>query len=234
MYQIRLLEHGTEAGRMGDYSVRKVYDILDQSGKRAKVSGSVVQLVTKQSHADTSQGPLDTTDAFSKFTCGQVNYMCDSYIELFEIRGGRSKDADAFASGSVSVCEDGELVIVEPPYEPDDEPFKTSGTITHTGTNVFFSAKIPDLMKLPWRMEDPSPANGLLTLPASYWQQILSLGNESSNIPVHTVTVTWKKDMNESVVNSTFTNNVALRKGGRSRKTHRKYSKRASRKRNRK
>ena len=234
MYQIQLTDAGQQHRLMGDYAVRKFYDILDQSGKPVAVSGAIVQLVNKQSHADTSDGPLDSSDAFSRFTSGKVNYMCDSYIELFAVRNGKSVSGDEFASGAVARYEGRSKAptVVSPPYDPEDEPYKTSGNITHVGTNVFFSSKMPTVMQLPWVKDPRSPANGLPYLPASYWPQILSIGNESSNAPVHTVTVTWGKERNESVVKSVYTYNAVARRGGRRRKTHKKSAKRVSAKRN--
>ena len=99
MYTLKF--HNTEesSGKMGEYVSKKEYMVVNDKGELQKVNGYVVQYVVKETTVtlnDARKTVLNTSEKIATFTKDNVRYMCDSYIERFEIKNGVSKDADAF------------------------------------------------------------------------------------------------------------------------------------------
>ena len=222
--------------RMGDYEYTKKFDIIHMlDGRIRPINGWIIQLVNKETIVTTAEGrELRTSDEISAFTCGNTKFMSDSYIECFPVIFGESKDADIFSSGAVATCdEEGKLVVIKPPYAADELPLLTAGSITHKGTSVFWSEEKKEAAfhALPWdKHTNEKAAVGLWMLPADLWPDILAVGNDCRNMPIHTVKVTWGyRDNMSRLVSSVVNNSPRLRKIGGSRKTRRSRGKGKSR-----
>jgi len=215
--------------RMGDYEYTKKFDIIRSDGRSLPVSGWIIQLVNKETEVATADGRiLRSSKEISDFTCGNTNFMSDSYIECFPVEDGQSKDADIFSSGAVATCDkEGSLVIMEPPYEADELPLLTAGRITHVGTNVFWIAdtKSKVFHELPWDKDtSEKAANGLWMLPADRWPDILAIGNDCRNMPIHTVKVQWGFTENDSQLVSSVDDNGLIERRNRGRSWNRRRS----------
>ena len=224
--------------RMGDYEYTKKFDIIRSDGSILPVSGWIIQLVNKETEVATAAGRiLRSSKEISDFTCGNTNFMSDSYIECFPVKDGHSEDADIFSSGAVATCDkEGKLVIMEPPYEDDELPLLTEGRITHVGTNVFWIAdtKSEVFHKLPWDKDtSEKAANGLWMLPADRWPDILAEGNDCRNMPIHTVKVQWGFTKNDSQLVSSVDDNGLIEGRNRGRSWNRNRNRNRSRNRNR-
>lgn len=197
-------EENRTANRMGDYTVKKYYDVVNRDGSLATdINGWVVQIVEKVSVAKTeARGftTLDTTRKFMDFTSNQVNSMCDWYIERFEIGEGTSLDGDAFAGGAVCKYVETETDGMAPLVNKYDEGYiRTSGKIVQKGINYLFvdPAKIAALERLPWEIteNDPNdPSNGLSHITIDHRAAIEALVSDCVNEPIHTLIATWDYD----------------------------------------
>ena len=227
MYTLKFHNMEKTSGKMGEYVSKKEYMVVNDKDELQKVNGYVVQYVVKETTVtlnDASKTVLNTSDEIATFTKDNVRYMCDSYIERFEIKGGLSKHADAFASGSIAIYDihatygkRGKLLeplatAVIPVknkkrnkkgsyYDDGDYEFMTKGTIKQTGINLLFVEpdNITALNKLPWKV-DYGAANGLEALDASNWAAIKKLKKDSKNTKCHVLTATWEYEENDTVL----------------------------------
>jgi hypothetical protein len=216
-----------ELNRSGDFRSVVDFDVkLIQNPKQKKnINGYIFQLIIKETNAEGSnltedeytkieearskgipyvppaKTILNTSDSIERYTNGQVKYMCQNYIEFFEIKNGICLDerypkkriivGDSFSNGSIS-----RYAIDNSPLTDDSEAV-SQGTIIHIGLSVF----IPDSPFLTyirgnykWDPNDALPANGLycLFLPGNehVWEEILQ--NKASVITMHKVLHAWK------------------------------------------
>jgi len=234
MFQLKLIDQGQETLRMGDYASAKSYEVWQNGQINKQANGYVIQLIQKNSVAQTHSGELKSSLDFSNFTSGNVNFMCDSYIESFPIKNGVSVNFDKFGNGAVSKYEKKQAIIVEAPYDTGDEEYMTAGQITQKGTNVLFidPNKIEQLNRLPWIKDKKGPANGLYTLPESYWQNIINIGSDSQNTPVHEVVATWDFQNNRTNLKVSYSNNVTG--GGKKRSKNKTITKKTTKQKKRK
>jgi hypothetical protein len=223
-----------ELNRSGDFRSVVDFDVkLIQNPKQKKnINGYIFQLIIKETNAEgsnltedeytkieeaRSKGTpyvppaktiLNTSDSIERYTNGQVKYMCQNYIEFFEIKNGICLDdkhpskrvivGDSFSNGSIS-----RYAIDDSPLTDDNEAV-SQGTIIHIGLSVFIpdSPFLTDIRRnYNWDPNDALPANGLycLFLPGNehVWEEILQ--NKASIITMHKVLHAWKfiqKDIN--------------------------------------
>ena len=227
MYTLKFHNIQQTSGKMGEYVSKKEYMVVNDKDELQKVNGYVVQYVVKESIVtlnNAKQEELNTSDEIATFTNDNVRYMCDSYIERFEIKNGLSKHADAFATGTVAKYDSvarydktGKLLkpyatAVIPVknkkrnkkgsyYDDGDYEFMTKGTIKQTGINILYvdPAKITALNELDWQI-DYGAANGLEALDASNWAAVKKLKKDSKNTKCHVLTATWEYEENDTVL----------------------------------
>jgi len=196
-----------EVDNCGSYRVVVDFQILNAKSKSvpksiARVNGCIFQLVIKETNAigsnfvnNRTTGPpvdLNTSQNISNYTNNRVNWMCENYLEYFEIINGLVKkgDGDAFASGPIARYSSKNKPII------DDAKEISQGTIIHIGLAVFVpnSPFLDSVKSLPWDLDDRLPANGLPYLPLlrneGLWQDILL--NKTSGIYKHEVRHVWK------------------------------------------
>ena len=169
--------------------------------KDPPINGCIFQLIIKDTNAKGSNfvsekqtGPevdLNTSNTISKYTNKQVNWMCENYLEYFEIIDGLVKklDGDGFASGPIARYSKNDPII-------DDALPISQGSIIHIGLAVFVpnSPFLDRIKKLTWDKDKKLPANGLPYLKLlgneNVWQDILV--NKTSGIYKHEVRHVWK------------------------------------------
>jgi hypothetical protein len=227
MYTLKFHNMEKTSGKMGEYVSKKEYMVVNDKDELQKVNGYVVQYVVKESIVtlnNAKQEEFKTSADIVRLTNDNVRYMCDSYIERFEIKDGVSLHADAFATGTVakydSVARYGKTGKLLKPYataeipvknkklnlkgkmyDDGDYEFMTKGTIKQTGINLLFVEpdNITALNKLPWKV-DYGAANGLEALDASNWAAIKKLKKDSKNSKCHVLTATWEYEKNDTVL----------------------------------
>jgi hypothetical protein len=128
----------------GSYEVIVDFEILKSSNSKldTKTSGCIFQLIIKDTNAkgsnfvsDKQTGPevdLNTSDTISKYTNKQVNWMCENYLEYFEVINGLviHGNGDGFANGPISRYSKNDPII-------DDAENISQGIIIHIGLAVF-------------------------------------------------------------------------------------------------
>ena len=210
-----------EARYNGDFAAFKYFEVYDSTNvkhpKKEGVSGKIVQLITKKANVfhynkDTNKEEvLDTSNDIEEFTSRKVKFVCDSYIEIFDVKNGESLSSDNFSNGAIVPYDKEGAYIVSPneetgEYEPEDKYRVTRGTIVQTGVSIFIpQAKWDEANagKMPWCGTRAAPANGLKFIPVdpiypackgvnssrNYWSELLTL--KDSNPIEHTVLVEW-------------------------------------------
>ena len=228
-YTITLVKGRLVKRLCGDFRAIKTFTVTDSNGKKEGVNGKVYQLIKKSTqvyyyNSEGEEVKLDTSASIEKFTGGNVKYVCDSYIETFDISDGESVHADAFANGAiVTYDEQGAYIPARnsktKKYEEDDKFKVTKGKIIQTGTSVFIpNANLTKINKLPWCSIDSAAANGLDFIPidppsfkgcpslnpkVNYWKAITD--SSKSNMAVHTVEAEWGYyDENKTKVTQKF------------------------------
>jgi hypothetical protein len=204
LHKIKYVPRSEIVENCGSYEVIVDFEILNlksKSVKPAKINGCIFQLIIKDTNAKGSNfvsekqmGPevdLNTSDTISKYTNKQVNWMCENYLEYFEIIDGLVKDldGDGFASGPIARYSKNDPII-------DDAENISQGSIIHIGLAVFVpnSAFLDSVKKLKWSTNPRLPANGLPYLRLlgnePVWNDILL--NKTSGIYKHEVRHVWK------------------------------------------
>ena len=170
----------------GSYEVIVDFEVksLKPKTKDPPIDGCIFQLIIKDTNAKGSNfvsekqtGPevnLNTSNTISKYTNKQVNWMCENYLEYFEIIDGLVKklDGDGFASGPIARYSKNDPII-------DDALPISQGSIIHIGLAVFVpnSPFLDSIKKLTWDKSTRLPANGLPYLKLlgneNVWQDIL-------------------------------------------------------------
>jgi len=180
----------------GDF--RRTIDFtVDGSGAK---TGAIFQYIVKKTEAFVYEGTkeikLNTSTSIADYTDHNVKYMCDSYLEYFDVDEDGSTFGDQFGNGAI--CK----------YDTDGSPILdraeniSRGTIKQTGTAVFVPAG-PALVKIKkgydknkWTKDSSLPANGLPYIPynAKFWATINAAAE--SNMLSQSITITWgyKKD----------------------------------------
>jgi hypothetical protein len=212
----------------GEFVVHKEFKIKSKNNPRKrKIFGYVIQKVEKTTDAYIIKDNKENKIAnISKFTNNFVNYMNDSYYELFFIIDGLSSYGDNFQNGA----------ILEYTYDnsngtygPDDRT-DTKGIITVKGTSSFILANEKEvksnqnivnsemninnvensinILGINWLLDKKSPANGLPFILIEEGKEIQTLKRDS-NVLEHIVEVKWdttKKidGISESFTKSTF------------------------------
>ena len=200
MARLQLVDISKEVGRMGDYANIKEYRVIDDHGDVIEsANGYVVQIVYKQTNAEFKTGT-------------KINIPDSSYIERFAVTNGVAKTRDQFANGSIGKVNpgDGKVTVLEPPYTKSDLKLTTKGQITQRGINLLFitHSKVKQLKALPWAIDKEGPANGLYTLDTTYWDTIVAIGTDSSNVPEHVVKATWDFEDNVTKLKVTYPKNA--------------------------
>ncbi len=209
----------------GEFVVHKAFQVT--SSKKIPVYGYVIQQVQKVTEAYTIENTIENKNTsekiepiknISKFTSGYVEYMNDSYYELFFIVKGQSTDGDNFQNGAI-------LKYTADPMDPTnvgpDDVIPTKGTIKVTGTSFFIPAPreevetllhtIEDMhskmninnhtnkrnkkntiniLGLEWSLNPNTPANGLPYIEWKRSAEVTAL-RRASNILEHNVEVKW-------------------------------------------
>ncbi len=200
----------------GEFIVHKAFQVTPS--KESKVYGYVIQLVQKVTEAYTieNKNTPKKIENVSTFTDGYVDYMNDSYCELFFIVEGQSTDGDNFQNGAI-------LKYTAHPNDPSDvgpdDKIPTKGTIKVTGTSWFIPATQEEvetliqtieaihskmninnnrnkknsninILGLEWSLNPNTPANGLPYIEWERSAEVTAL-RRASNILEHNVEVKW-------------------------------------------
>jgi hypothetical protein len=218
-YTLDYIDHSTKYisnPAHGEFIVHKAFQVTPS--KESKVYGYVIQLVQKVTEAYTieNKNTPKKIENISTFTDDYVNYMNDSYFELFFIVNGESTDGDNFQNGAI-------LKYTAHPNDPSDvgpdDKIPTKGTIKVTGTSWFIPAtqqeveaviktiaamqskmnvnsnrnkknNTIDILGLEWSLNPNTPANGLPYIEWKKRAEVIGLGH-ASNILEHNVEVKW-------------------------------------------
>jgi hypothetical protein len=159
------------------------------SGRGPK-AGAIFQYIQKKTDAvgvneAGAEVLLNTSEAISKFTDNNVNHMCKSYLEYFEVDNDGTTWGDQFGNGAISRYDEEGAYL-------DRELNISKGSIVQTGTSVFLPASAAaEFMALDWDTDTSLPANGLPYLPfdESLWNRILAA--RQSNVLTQKITVVW-------------------------------------------
>lgn len=218
-YSLTAIDHSTKGlsdPAHGEFVVHKAFQVT--SPKEEQVYGYVIQLVQKVTDAYTIKKhnkiiKVEKIENISEFTSGYVNYMNDSYFELFFIINGQSKYGDNFQNGPILIYTPNPNNVTD--IGPDDE-IPTKGTINVTGTSWFIPGTKKDITKLckeinsinskmninnknsntieilglNWSLNPNTPANGLPYIDTDKSKEVFKLGR-ASNVLEHTVNVKW-------------------------------------------
>lgn len=239
-YTLDHIEHSTKHisnPAHGEFVVHKAFQVT--SSKKLPVYGYVIQQVQKVTEAYTIENTIENKNTsekiepiknISKFTSGYVEYMNDSYYELFFIVKGQSIDGDNFQNGAI-------LKYTADPMDPTnvgpDDVIPTKGTIKVTGTSWFIPATKSDIesllesiksnvnskrrnkkntihiLGLEWSLNPNTPANGLPYIEWERSAEVTAL-RRASNILEHNVEVKWDstkstgKTKGKSIIKSSF------------------------------
>ena len=160
------------------------------SGAGSK-AGIIIQYIQKNTVAaavnnEGKEVILNTSDAISKFTNNNVNFMCTSYLEYFPVSAKGLTYGDQFGNGAIAVYDDDGPIL-------DREENISKGKIEQIGTSVFIpnGEFVKSIKQLGWNKSVKLPANGLpyLAFDEALWQTILA--NAKSNVLRQSVTITW-------------------------------------------
>lgn len=148
----------------GEFISRIPYFSVSREGMKGnQINGFLIQLIQKQTTITLTNGRvLNTTAAISAFTNGQVNYMCDSYYEVFPVLAGETKYGDEFKNGGIGIYRpDSKMDEIEvdcnaPPKEqgaPGEtyvlwDNCKNSGEIRMTGAMIFIERSIEEVRSI--------------------------------------------------------------------------------------
>jgi len=206
-HEIKYVLRSNIVENCGSYEVIVDFEVISLKPKTKSktkdppINGCIFQLIIKDTNAKGSNfvsekqtGPevdLNTSNTISKYTNKQVNWMCENYLEYFEIIDGLVKnlDGDGFASGPIARYSKNDPII-------DDALPISQGIIIHIGLAVFVpnSPFLDRIKKLRWDKDKRLPANGLPYLKLlgneNVWQDILV--NKTSGIYKHEVRHVWK------------------------------------------
>ena len=186
-----------ELGDCGDF--RSTIDFTVKSADDEPPTGIIVQRIEKSTSVDIyddNGGGLEiklrTTQDISDYTGGNVPFMNDHYLEIFDVVNGEVLDGDQFGNGPIcKYDEHGDPIV-------DDELDMSTGKIQQNGQCVFIlntNHIHNDIINSMLPGNDDSAANGLPYLPLSPsanadWQSILQ--NKNSNIYIHRVELEWE------------------------------------------
>jgi hypothetical protein len=157
----------------------------------APLNGIIFQLIVKKTNAtivlkDGVEEELTTSERIAAVTSNNVKYMCDSYIEYFEVDADGTTDGDQFGNGAIALY-DG----IYPQLNRKKNISK--GTILQSGTAVFIpeGPMTKKIRSYKWNFNLDTPANGLpyMDYNKAVWQEILSAAQ--SNTLVQTINLTW-------------------------------------------
>jgi hypothetical protein len=194
----------------GEFVVHKEFKVI-LNNKSNNIYGYVIQKVEKQTNAYTIIDGVETKiKNISKFTSEYVNYMNESYYELFFIINGESTHGDNFQNGAILEYTYNKT---NNSYGPDDKT-NTKGIIKIKGTSWFIksdkkdvisnynlindkininnnnSNKTISILGINWSLKSDTPANGLPYLDISKSSKI-NMIPRNSNLLIHNVTVNW-------------------------------------------
>lgn len=200
--------HITGAEDNGDFAYFKQFVVANITHPGVNLSGIIIQAVMKNSKVTDANGYVySTTDSINHLTSNNVNYSCDSYLEVFEIdANGNSLSGDQFANGAM-VQYDANGPIIYKTNDKEYQIYKTYGGIVMYGRSFFIPATNPhyqDILKLGWNNSPHTPANGLLFMPynENLYNQLASFSQ--SNFLDHHVQVIWSFDNPKSQVQSSI------------------------------
>jgi hypothetical protein len=204
-YQIKYVPRDRQVENSGSYQVIVDFEVVNLMNKKSKANGCIIQLIIKYTKARGSNllnngkiGPyeeLNTSQSISKYTNNNVNWMCENYLEYFEVKNGIIQDSngnlygDGFASGPIAKYYRGTPVT-------DDAVEVSQGVIIHIGLAVYIENGpfLDGIKQLNWDTNEKLPANGLPYLPLvgnePVWQDIIL--HKNSLIYKHEVRHIWK------------------------------------------
>jgi len=186
-----------ELGDCGDF--RSTIDFTVKSEDDETPTGIIVQRIEKSTVVNIYNNnggglemTLQTTHDISDYTGGNVPFMNDHYLEIFDVVNGEVTDGDQFGNGPICKYDEHDDPIV------DDELDMSTGKIRQNGQCVFILNTNPiyaHIINSMWEGNDDSAANGLPYLPLSPsvnadWQNILA--NKNSKIYKHRVELEWE------------------------------------------
>lgn len=210
----------------GEFVVHKEFKIkLNSNPRKRKIYGYVIQKVEKKTTAYTIINGIETKiKNISEFTNNYVNYMNDSYYELFFVIDGLSTVGDNFQNGSILEYtyddSDGS-------YGPDDRT-DTKGIIKIKGTSWFIPStryevennytmvnsnnemnvendkNMINILGFNWSLDENTPANGLPIMSIKEGRDIEELEIDS-NILEHNVEVKWDTTKKINGISKSFT-----------------------------
>lgn len=202
-YYIQIEDLGSIPGKNGDFRVNKGFNIIDSLGNLINVSGIIIQHIQKSAKVTKmiDGSVLSTSKEISDYTSGNVNFMCDSYLEIFTIKNGKSIEGDLFSNSAIVPYNGKEAEVFEPPYNEGDEEIMNKGEIIQSGENIFI--KSPDnikriLTEYKWSKSKNHPANGLPHLDDMYKDEIFRF--KESNVVTHICRVSWENEENDSLI----------------------------------
>ena len=214
-YHIDIVDLEIKGRKSGDFEVKKAFDITDSIGRLQRVDGIIIQhiqksaRVTKMIDGDT----MATTEEIREYTNGKVDFMNNSYLEIFIVKRGKSVDADSFSNGAIVPYENKQAIIVEPPYTDEDSIF------------IHDPDKIKEIMTYEWNSSKKLPSNGLPYLDDIYKDEIFRF--KESNVAKHICTITWDYETNDSNVQSVinYVNTMGGKRSSKRNKTRRNLRK---------
>ena len=186
-------------GDCGDF--RSTIDFTVKSENGEPPTGIIVQRIEKSTNVNIyndngggEETTLQTTQDIYDYTDGNVPFMNDNYLEIFNVVNGEVTYGDQFGNGPICKYDEHDVPIV------DDELDMSTGEIQQTGKCVFILNTNPihdQILKSMLPGDVNSAANGLLYLPISsstdadaLWQHILDYKN--SEIYNHMVKLNWE------------------------------------------
>lgn len=177
MYSISIINNENIPEKWGDYTVHKEFYItnnLKNKNKNIGVNGFIVQIIIKRTdaYALCGDGYIKKIIDIDEFTNNQVQFMNDSYIELFPIINGVCEYGDNFQNGELLQYEK-----YKGKYYTNDNP-PTLGKIQQIGQIIFIPVEDIEIVKtVLYRIENPSN-NTKLTILGLEW-------NLSENTPAN-------------------------------------------------
>ncbi len=205
----------------GDFRSTIDFTVHLEGNDAVKPTGIIVQKIEKSTWVDIYNNngggfeqKLQTTQEIYEYTGGNVPFMNDDYLEIFNVENGEVVDengnpyGDQFQNGGI--CE-----YDEQGNMCDDELDMSIGEIQQIGKCVFILNNNPNyhaILNLNWIIDNNSPANGLRYMPLpqanAVWENILH--HKDSNIYIHRVQLNWRylniiqQDRSKSYTDSFF------------------------------
>ena len=219
-YYIKIVDLEIDGLQSGEFEVKKAFDITNCKGDKQQINGIIIQHIQKSARVTKKIDgtTMTTTEEIRNYTNGNVDFMNNSYLEIFKIINGRSFDADSFSNGAIVPYEGNEAMIVNPPYNDKDINYMTKGIIIQSGESIFIHN--PDIIKqiktdYNWNNSEDLPSNGLPYLDDIHKDAIFRF--KESNTANHLCTITWDYKDNVSKVKSIikYVNNMG---GGNSKR----------------